>query len=585
MRKNYIINALFVGAMALFSFAFAACNNEDLDDLKTRVTVLEGKIHELEDDLQAAMVTGATITNATNVDGVWTLTLSDGKVITINPTPAGGQGGIDVSVEETEDAYVITINGTAYALPKASSAALNSLVYVPEYEDGMVLLGNEGAEVRFLAVPALTASDIEDAVFEIADAREVKTRAGSDLMKVESVAIDGDLLKVVIKGLAVEADKQYVVAIKATVKGTAISSNYFNVYVGDGFSFESEVLEEPSFKEGVEVQKAAEGFHSILIPNSALTFVEGFNLKDYYASLPEGNIAFQLAPAELQNANVQKKYDMLKASLAADGTFAFTERPGTDFSDADPNISGILIYMTADDVIKNKVFWRIYDPIPALNLPGLESEFGNAPHLEYGYWVTNDIAENFYLNVGENEVSFPELFNKHEDYLGLMHDGGKMVTAWAEGKLCAVVDGEDLFYTDGDNVVLGDYGKKITGDGKYGRGIWWQSTQPSIAASLRLNWAMAEEEKLAIANSSCNGEIIGGWDGIKAQDMIDLGFEWDTTGKLRTTAAYTGVAARFGVGIRFEYAYGNQKVGAHHFCYLWFNRRVSPEGVVDVSPR
>lgn len=588
MKKSFF-SALFIGAITTVSMVAVQSCNSDIEDLKTRVSVLEGMTRELKADLQNAMVTGSTIiTSSQAADGTWTLILSDGNEIVIRPTSGSGSAGeggsgSTVTVTETADAFVITVDGATYAIPKTSSAAVNSLVYVPEYEDGLVLLGNDGATVSLLATPALTSGQLANAVFEIADARAVLTRAGADIIKVTGVAAEGDLLKVSLKGLKVTAGGKYVVAIKATVDGTAISSNYFTVAVAEDFSFSAEVLETPVMKEGTALTDLGEGLYRALIPNSAVLFLTGFNLKDYYQTLPSGNIAFQLAPAAEQNSKVQGKYELVKNSLKADGTFKFAGRPGTDFFDEAKN--GILIYMTADDVVKNKIFWQIDNPIPGLGLGNLKEEFGNAPHMEYGYkdGVANDDVSQRYLKPGEQRIHFAELFTRYEDLLGIRHDGDKFVTAWNDGKMAATVGDEDVFYVEGNDLVLGDYGKALCTNS---RGILWQSTQPSIISSNRRN--LTEEERAVdVCGGSCNGEIIQGYDGISGDEFRNtFGVYFDEVkGDLVTTADYKGNGFRIAIGLRFEYDYGAEVISSGNLCYLFFNRRVSAPGVVDPAAR
>ena len=276
------------------------------------------------------------------------------------------------------------MNSTSYTIPKVSSAAINSIVYVPEYTDQIVFLGEEGAVVNFLATPSFNASE---ATFDIADAREAKTRAGAGLFKVESAENDGDLIKVNLKALAAESDKDYTVALKVELKGTAISSNYFIVHVGEN-TFEPEVLVEPSVVDGVQLTKLdgdLDGYHRVLIPNSAAKFVQGFNLKDYLKDLPAGKIAFQLAPREDQNENVQRAYDTIAEALSADGTWAPKHRLGTDAWNSEGK-NGIIIYTLADDVIKHKIFWQIDNPIPGMGLDQFLTKdgFGGGRHIEYG---------------------------------------------------------------------------------------------------------------------------------------------------------------------------------------------------------
>ncbi|MBR6883729.1 MAG: hypothetical protein IKN06_12295, partial [Bacteroidales bacterium] len=323
--KKHFISVLLIGAMVVPSFV--ACDNKGLDDLTRRVEVLEGAWYQTQQDLQNAVVTGLTITSANQTAGVWTLVLSDGKNIVID---TNGGGGAAVSIEETADAFIITVNSKSYTIPKVSSAAVNSLVYVPEFIDQIVQVGEEGAVVNFLATPSFNASE---ATFDIADAREVKTRAGAGLFKVESAENDGDLIKVTMKALAAESNKDYTVALKVELKGTAISSNYFVVHVGEN-SFEPEALEDPKFIDAVSATAVDDSWRAQL-PDEVADFLGTFNFKSLYKELPAGNVTFELAPAELQNGQVASRYDLFKNCLAADGTWTMNTRPGTSCYDPD----------------------------------------------------------------------------------------------------------------------------------------------------------------------------------------------------------------------------------------------------------
>ena len=152
--KKQLVSVLLAGAMV--APVFFSCESSKLTELDKRVTALEGAWHETEVIVKEAVVAGSTILSATQENGVWTLKLSDGKEIVIAPATGGGA---DVTVEEKADCFVITINGTAYAIPKASP--IGSLVFVPEYGTDLVTVGNDGETVKFLATPAslpLTAS-------------------------------------------------------------------------------------------------------------------------------------------------------------------------------------------------------------------------------------------------------------------------------------------------------------------------------------------------------------------------------------------------------------------------------------------
>ena len=578
MRKHFV-SVLLIGAMIVP--AFVACDNKEIDDLTTRVEALEGAWYQTQQDLKNAVVTGSTIITVTQTDGVWTLVLSDGKTITINPASGGGAA---VSVEETADAFIITVNSTSYTIPKVSSAAINSIVYVPEYTDGVVVLGDEGADVCFLATPSFNVADAE---FDIADAREVKTRAGAGLFKVENPANDGDLIKVHVKALAAESQKNYTVALKVTLKGTSISSNYFTIQVGEN-TFDPEALETPSFIDEVTATQDGDCYRAQL-PDAVADFLGTFNFKSLYKNLPNGNITFQLAPAELQNGQVASRYDLFKNCLAEDGTWTMNTRPGT--SCYDPNKDGILIYCLANDQIKNKVFWTVNDPIRT----GLAS-FGRDDDATYGdIHYSPDFPEAQHMEyrtmvpAGANRISFIDLWMKstpgeENDYLWFQHGDAPRAIEWIQNLSITVNEPGDIAYSDGSKIELGELGQKLA---RHSRGIWLQSTQPSIVSSSRDN--LTEEQKQAVKDAyhtDVNGEIIGGWDGNAFDAAGDLDFGFDEPACCFTTGAnYTGTGFRFGVGLRYEYDYGQIRIGGWHTAYIFFNRRLAPEGAVDPSPR
>ena len=575
MRKHFV-SVLLIGAMIVP--AFVACDNKEIDDLTTRVEALEGAWYQTQQDLKNAVVTGSTIITVTQTDGVWTLVLSDGKTITINPASGGGAA---VSVEETADAFIITVNSTSYTIPKVSSAAINSIVYVPEYTDGVVVLGDEGADVCFLATPSFNVADAE---FDIADAREVKTRAGAGLFKVENPANDGDLIKVHVKALAAESQKNYTVALKVTLKGTSISSNYFTIQVGEN-TFDPEALETPSFIDEVTATQDGDCYRAQL-PDAVADFLGTFNFKSLYKNLPNGNITFQLAPAELQNGQVASRYDLFKNCLAEDGTWTMNTRPGT--SCYDPNKDGILIYCLANDQIKNKVFWTVNDPIRT----GL-SNYGRDDDATYGdihyapFPESQHVEYRTMVPAGANKIGFTHLIlmsppGEENDYLWYQHgDAPRAIEAIQKLEITAVEQG-DIVYCDGEALALGELGKKLS---RHSKGLWWQSTQPSVVSSQRDN--LTDEQKQAVKDAyhtECNGEIISGWDGNAWDSHEQLGFDWDEQNFV-TNASYTGTAFRFGLGLRYEYDYGQIRIGGWHTFYMFFNRRLAPEGAVDPSPR
>ena len=83
-----------------------------------------------------------------------------------------------------------------------------------------------------------------------------------------------------------------------------------------------------------------------------------------------------------------------------------------------------------------------------------------------------------------------------------------------------------------------------------------------------------------------NGEIIAGYDGISTDEMWNtFGFRVINTG-LEMSDKYGGNALRVGVGLSYEYAYGERSIGHNGaLVFLWINRRVSPADVTDPAAR
>ena len=574
--KKQLISVLLIGAMA--APVFYSCESDKLNDLENRVTALEGAWHQTEEAVKDAVVAGYTILNAVEKDGVWTLTLSNNSVITITP---GTGGGAAVSIEETADAFIITVNGTAYALPKASP--IGSVVFVPEYGTDLVELGEDGVVVKFLATPAF--SSLDGVSFGIADAREVQTRAGEGLFSVNDPALEDGLIAVRVKGTGAEAGKVYIVALKVSVSGAVISSNYFRVKVSDGFSFDREALETPHFAEGIEAVEVGDSYRAAL-PATA-DFLGEFDLRSLFSELPEGNVSFELAPADEQNGQVASRYDFFRGCITDGHTWKMQGRPGT--SCYDPDKDGIYIYCIVNDQIKNKVFWTVYDPIrEGLKDFGRDDDatYGDI-HYSPGFPEGQHMEYRTMVPAGENHISFVELFmkskiNEENDYLWFQHGDAPAAIEWIQNLSIDVNEPGDILYSDGSTLELGELGASLA---RHSRGLWWQSTQPSILSSSRDN--LTEEQKQAVKDefgTECNGEIISGWDGNAWDIHEQLGYDWNEK-EFVTNANYTGTGFRFGVGLRYEYDYGQIRIGGWHTAYIFFNRRLAPEGAQDVRPQ
>ena len=351
MNKRFF-NALLLGAVVLSTGTFVSCDNDDVDDLKSRVSVIEVAIDDIKTQLSKALMTGASITKVDESNGTYTLTLSDGQKIVIKP----GGGNISIVVTDTE--AIITIEGEEYILPLGS--LVNSLIYSPETIDGIVEIGNTATIVNFLARPAL--KSLDGAEFTIAESHVLTRAADGEQFKVSGdVTLEGDFIKVPIKALGeAEAGKTYAVSLQLNLKGTIIGSNYFTVKVSDDFSSIAEDLGGVTIKADYNPQDLADGFKEMTIKGSDL--LVALNFKDLFSELP-ANAEFVVASSGKQpGGQAQEKQELLSKSLKKDGTWAFSERPGTSFNE-NADRKGFLINVLADDVVKAKIYVCINDEL------------------------------------------------------------------------------------------------------------------------------------------------------------------------------------------------------------------------------
>ncbi len=570
MKRHYL-NALLLGTVFCSTFFLVSCNDDEIDELKSRVSVIEVAIEDLKSQLSKALMTGQSITEVVkSEDGTWTIKLSGGgDPIVISPAVGGGSN-ISITVTDTE--AIIKVNGDEYRLPLG--AKISSLVYIPEYEDAMVEIGTEPVELKFLARPAL--NDLVGAQFSIAESHKLKTRAadGEEFGVRGDARIEGDYIIVPIKALGVEAGKTYAISLQLNIGGTVIGSNYFNVKISGDFSFNSEEIGGYTIKAAYNPVELANGFCEITVEGKDL-LTSITNFKDLFDALPE-NAQFRIAARNEQpEGDAQNKWGILNASLKADGSWAFSERPGTSFNKEDGQ-SGFLVNVVTDDVIRAKIYVKITDPLASISddvFKGALKGLGE-PHVEYGE-ATADGSEGTPIIVqpGVNKLNLYDIIANNK--LSIKHsDNGVKVVEALSGYM-SEVDGENLVYSDGTTLAVGDLGKQLQGK------VVYYNRQTSIASSQRRSWGMDEDEKKKIAGAECNGEILGGFDGLNGSTMKANGLSVTEDGFFVTTEAYKGWALRVGFGIRFEYAYGLREISDGCLCFLWINRRDCAEGVVD----
>ena len=549
--------------MALSTGAFTSCDDDD--DFETRISVLETAVSDLQNQLNKALTVGASVTNVTEDNGTYVITLSDGQVLTIKPGTGGG--GADVSVTLTDTEAVIKVGETEYRLPLGS--AVNSLIYSPEYSDGKVVIADgAGVVVKFLARPALT--DISGATFTIAESHELKSRAmGEEDFKVSKAElVDGFINLTVICINGDLAGTEHAASVQMNYRGAVIGSNYFTINVSSDFSFSSEAIDPNITVAGGTLGE--NGAYSLTVETTALS--EGYNFADVFQNVPAG-AEYRIAPTSKQpGGDAQIQRELLANSLSKDGKFEWVGRPGTSFNNNEEQ-KGFLVTVVKDEVVIAKTYLILNDPLAGMNI-----EFDSSlrsQHMEYGV-PTEDHSEGtpLHLHVGAQKINFVEIFLKSQ--LALGHGD-----AW---NFCEALTNyaNDLVYATDNTLVVQDDAKKYC---KHSQGVKWYNVQTSVVSSQRRNWGMAEDEMKAIAQGECNGEIIGGWDGVSGEDLAAMGFSITPDGYIETTAEYPGWGLRVGMGVEFEYDYGKLVISDNCLAFLFFGRRSLDEGVVDPASR
>ena len=563
MNKQFF-KMLLCGAVVLSTGTFTSCNDDDVDELKSQMAVIQTAIEDLEEQLGYALKTGASVTNVQQTaNGGYNITLSDGTTIAIG---AGGGSAITVTVTDTE--AIINVDGTEYRLPLGSK--VTSLVYYPESIDGIVELGNDGAKVKFMARPEL--SSIDGAEFTIAESHELTRAANGEQFVVSGDAtLEGGIVTVPIIGLDVTAGNTYAVSVQMNYLGTIIGSNFFNIHVADDFSFTAEDLVTPTF--GADVTATADGdAWTAPLPESA-DFLGTFSFADLVSLDGVDNVEFVLAPISDQNGNVQSRYDFLSSCLAKDGTWTMQGRPGTDCSAAaDDQHDGLLIYLRSNYVVKAKIYWTVNNPLATAEFVAPDLTTYGSPHLEYG-----NEAGPLIVAPGENRLDLAAMILGKQ--FSTQHDGGAFTEAMQTYE--CTLNGETAIFAAGTKFEVSP---SLSQYAKNSKGLRWFNVQSSVAASQRQNWSdyanFTEEQK-----KQYNGEILGGWDGISPELMAEIGIGVSEDGYLETTAAYQGWALRVGFGFEYEYDYGTFPMTSGCVCYIWFNRRQCAEGVEDPAPR
>lgn len=584
MNKQFLKVLLF-GAVVLSTGTFTSCNNDDVDDLKSRVSVIEVAIDDIKSELNKAIKVGASVTNWNAEDRI--ITLSDGTKIDLGALDSGGEAS---NITVGEGVIIISIGGVEYALPLAT--AINSLVYCPESTNPIVNIdqaaNKDGVTLRFLATPALSADALSKAKITVADAREVQTRANTSFFKLKDLKADGDLIQATMKVWDAAPGKTYTVAVHLSVPGATVSSNYFYVSVGTDVEVITEDLSVAPKLTGLEGAAAnADGSWTATLPDGTgevPAFLSSAKFQEMITVTGVDKLSYALAPADQQNESVRNNYSNLSANLSADGTWNCVKRPGTAGGE-----EGILILAKdADDVTRAKVRIKVIDPLANIDFPALCGVKGSFEAELYG-------RDGRFFALGVNTLDVPATLAAYETEISIRHSGDDFFTTYASYNVS--IDEGALVYNDGSGkLVLGDFAKKYLGGA---RGVFWYYR----GFALYIPETLATDGKYIDENGKSfnggEGYDYDTWGSGNPADYVNnpnyydfhpdglrtvASFGWkmdEKTGVLTTPKDYEGYGVRIAFAAGFEYAYGVKNLcanGDDKLGMLFINRRAAAEG-------
>ncbi len=572
--KKKLLNALLCGVAILSVSVLASCKT-DLSHVNSRLDALEGYYADVQAQLASALKEGNSVISYELSGSNYVITLNNGQKITI---PLGEGGGSSVTVDTSTPGFVtITVNGTPYTFAVGSAVA--SLVYRPEFEDGIVELGTADVTVKFLAAPVVT--DLTGATFKVADVYEIaaRTRAGDGaLMMVPNGAgtLEGEFINVPLRALEVTAGESYSVSIQMSLNGTVINSNYFTVKIDDNYQAKPEELDETIIPDAKYAPVKNED-KSYTITVDGLDMLKALNVKDFYGTTAPATATYKVAPAGKQpEGDAQAKQAMLAASLAADGTWEFTERPGTTFGAA-----GFQIEVLVNDEVKARTNITITDPLANVDWTGGLSGSAEA---EYGArWgglplgVSTFDVQTTFSSVGTEEDGEGDGQNDWE----IIHGGRD--DFFAKWPTLMFMAGDDtVISNNGERLVTSEFADALA---VKSRGLYWDIS----GFCLRPPVDRGEDGNFFPAFIGIDGQPRGGetgeWSAIDTwgADARDKAAQYGITitpaGILTMTDVYSGYCARLGFEANFEWAYGSHRLGAgDRFGLFFYNRRWWPAG-------
>ena len=510
------------------------------------------------------------------------------------------------------------VGASATLFPKVNVQDLTTTIAVKVFnaESGAMTV----SEIKVEADAALSGDFVADLTGSEIGVEAV-TSSKSVTLKVENATVESSKSATFyIQAAPFKASKLSITIGDKTVEVEYDSDEEFNA--GETNVVDFSTVEIPNFIPSITSSVDASGnWHAALV--APYTLSGEFNLKDLFRKLPSGTISFELGAKTKQNALAQERYDALGACLGADGQWNPNFRFGTAFNVDDPDKCGIMfvmkkndkvlfnIYLTAIDPIASKTY--TYNDISFLSVPSIFEDkyanwYGEFGAFEAEFWQTCKNWGTTMLHAGAQEVvHMAQLYNDYSPceatdlendpttYIRKIYDTNtapysKWIQNFADLSFVGS-DGQEIFYNNGTDLVLTDYGKSLCHNSQ---GIFWRIAWAVMYSSAR--WNLDEEYRDA-DNMNCiqeNGAYYGALDGNLIPGVEQYyDHQWELLkeergiyiedGILKTAENYTGIGFRITPRLLFEYDYGTAQlwVGPRYISHTFFNRFFAPADVSD----
>ena len=380
----------------------------------------------------------------------------------------------------------------------------------------------------------------------------------------------------------------------------------------------------PHFIEGITASIDANNYwHANLV--APYTLSGEFDLKDIFSRLPSGNITFEVGTKARQNALVQERYDDIVASLN-NGHWKPEVAFGTALNVDNPDMCGILFVMKQDGRPLFNIYISCVDPLASkiymvedkyhLSIPELFADNysgwggGRFECCEAEYWQTMSNWELTMLKPGAQEVvHLGEMFSDYTPcadpgnpesvpvtYIRWIYNEAnwssmlKWISNFADLSYKGS-DGKEIFFYNGKDLELTDYGKALTRNSK---GLYWMPAWTVMLSSARWNLPSTERGDETHNKEQADGTYWGNLDANPLPGVAQY-YEGDTErlreergiyiedGVLKTDSNYTGIGFRLTPRLCFEYDYGTQIyfLGPRYIAHIYFNRYFAPATASD----